>query len=176
MPMHAWEAQARDHFGLTSDPLKAGFILPNGDLLDLVTKARAGPDAFVHGVHHGVIAEAVAELPAEQRDADGLHCARVYNETTGSLRMHATYRVGRGRRYLWLGVEVPRPPNRQQIRAIQDTGAEYVGCSVETIDGHVLGSCAGSRGSFHHFDTGAMELDDFFERLPQIVSAIMAAR
>lgn len=87
MPMHAWEAQARAHFCLTTDPTRGGFVLRDGGLLDLVTKGREG----CVKVMHDTIANGVPELSG---NGDAV---RRFISATSAIRIHAAHRGYRGR-------------------------------------------------------------------------------
>lgn len=152
--MHPWVRAAVDHFGLTDDPLKAGFVLLDGGLLDLITNGRAG----VRSVCHDTITAAIPALLSGD-------APRMFNDATAALRIHVADRGTRGRRLVCLGIMLQRPPNRPQIRALQEIGAQQVAVDVETIDGRVLGT----NGPYYHD-----AVEDFLAGLPELVSTTMA--
>ena len=156
--MHPWVRAAVDHFGLTDDPTRAGYVLPGGGLLDLMTRGKAG----CAKVEHDTIIAAVPESCG----------VRQFNAETGSLRLVAQHRGYRDRKYLWLGLIIQHPPTLRQIRVLRDLGAKHIGVSIEDVDGVVFGSHSVGCNS----DDGAREVEAFLGRLPELVSAIVVAR
>lgn len=115
---HDWIDKAKEHFGTTEDPMQAGYILPDGDMLDFSgNKFGAGGGRNRYMDHSEISFVMIDEWDNLDIDYEGWTAVPEFTTQTGSVR------VSRWKDVLF--IDIGSPINNTQIRRLKDMLTDY---------------------------------------------------